>query len=87
MENKITQIQKYCLNIITKILGWLYNCSNIYEKIENYFSKEEMIYELLNELNMINEDRKKKLLEQMLLFLRGTQTTLFGKEEFEVGTY
>lgn len=86
-ENKITQIHKYCLSIITKILGWLYNCNNIYEEVENYYSKEEMIYELLNELNMINEDRKKKLLEQMLFFLRGTQTTFFGKEEFEIGTY
>lgn len=86
-ENKITQIQKYCLNISSKILGWLYNCSNIFDEAQNCFSKEEMIYELLNELSMVNEDRKKKLLEQMLLFLRGTQTSIFGKDEFEIGTY
>lgn len=85
IESKVTQIQKYCLNISSKILGWLYNCGSIYDD-HKYFSKKEMIYELLNELNKINEDRRKKLLEQMILFLNGTQTSLYGKEEFEVGS-
>lgn len=86
-ENKITQIQKYCLNISSKILGWLYNCSTMFEKLDEKFCKQEMCYELIKELNKTNEDIKKKLLEQMLLFLNGTETSLFGKEEFEIGTY
>ena len=85
IESKIAQIQKYCLNISSGILGWLYNCSSIYDD-HKCFSKEEMIYELLNELNQVNEDRKKKVIEQMILFLNGTQTSLDGKEEFQVGS-
>ncbi len=85
--SKITQIQKYCLNISSKILGWLFNCSSMFDELDMIFTKEEMIYELLTELNKTNEDVKKKLLEQMLLFLNGTETSLYGREEFEVGTY
>lgn len=86
-ECKITEIQKFCLNISFKILGWLYNYSETFDSIYKYLRKEEMIYELLKELNKVNEDGKKKLLEQMILFIKGTQTNISGNDEFEVGTY
>ncbi len=84
-QNKVTEIQKYCLSIISKTLGWLYNIHNSYIEYQ-YIEKKEMMYELITELNKTNEDRKKKLLEQMILFIDGTETSIIGNEEFEIGT-
>lgn len=86
-ENKITQIQKYCLSISLGILGWLYNIGKTYNDYTICFEKEEMIYTLKEELNKVNEDRKKKLLEQMILFIDGVEINLNQSEEFMIGTY
>lgn len=84
-ENKVTEIQKYCLSVSLQILGWLYNFNDIFNE-HLHMNKREMIYVLMDELNQTNEDRKKKLLEQMILFINGTETSIIGEEEFEVGT-
>lgn len=85
IENKITEVQKYCLNISLNIMGWLYNLKNCFKQ-HDHINKKEIIYILTNELGKTNEDRKKKLLEQMILFINGTDTDNIGNEEFEVGT-
>ncbi len=83
-DNVITQIQKYCLSISFKVLRWMYNINENID-IPKPFNEEKMIYELNRELYAVNEDSKKQLLEEMMLFLQGTSGEIENQKEFKIG--
>ena len=86
-ENILTAIQKYCLAISTKIIGWIYGMDPIKtEKIN--LSTNEMLYHLNKELYSTNEDNKKKFIKEMIHLISGTNTIgILENNEVAIGRY
>lgn len=86
-ESIITSIQKYCLSVSTKILGWMYDIAPI--KIENInLSVNEMLYHLNKELYATNVDNKKSIIKEMINLISGTNTTsILNNKEVAIGRY
>lgn len=72
LQNIITTIQKYCLNISIKIIGWLYKIDDYHISNTLSLTPEEMLYYLNKELQITNEDNKKILLKELIYFIKGT---------------
>lgn len=86
-ENIITLIQKHCLSVSTKILGWLYGID--YKQTEEInLSTNEMLYYLNKELYSINEDNKKNIIKEMINLISGTNTSnILQNKEVAIGRY
>lgn len=77
-EKEIQNIQKYCLNIISKILGKYWNIY-FYEEIKEKYNKYEMIKILKNEIRKINQDKKLEILKNLLNFINDSNFKLTNK--------
>ena len=85
-ESIITSIQKYCLKISVKVIGWLYNINKLDLIEQNNLEEKELLFELNKELHNVNEDRKKKLLREMIIFISGTsESKNIKNQEFSIG--
>ena len=85
LVNNITMIQEYCLSIAFKIIGWMYYI-NDYHYVRKPFDDDVMVTELTNKLFLENDDRKKKLLNELIYFIKGTNNDNFeNNKEFKIG--
>ena len=86
-ENLITKIQRYCLNVSIKVIGWLYG---IYDEIIDDFDMDDnqMLYALNKELMITNDDRKKIVLKEFINFIAGTSIVdIVKNKEISIGRY
>lgn len=76
-EKEIQEIQKYCLNEISKVLSDLWNFNYKYEN--NRFNKTEMLQILNEELKTTNQDKKIEMLNNMKNFISNTNFKIINK--------
>jgi len=87
-KNLITQIHKYCVYECFCFLGWIFT-SYIPEKPSIRFNKLLFLATLTSKLNIINNDRDKKLMRLLKMFVEKkdfdakTSFTGYGTERFE----
>ena len=85
-DDIITKIHKKCIYIILKIFGWIYSIDAQDFRDEDNLENAEMIYELEQELYKTNRDNKKELLNNLILFINGTNVVeISTNKEFKIG--
>lgn len=85
-DDIITKIHKKCIYIILKIFGWIYLIDKDDFKVDDNLDNDEMIYELEKELYKTNQDNKKELLSNLILFINGTNIVeISSNKEFKIG--
>lgn len=70
-ENQVKNIQKFCLNEISRIIGSFFGIS-FYENIEEIYTESQMIEILKSELRNTNQDKKIEILENLIKFIENT---------------
>lgn len=84
--DKIHLIQRYCLGIISKVIGPIYKF--YYPNMEKPYSDGDMIHILDREISNINESNKIEILKNMKYFIEHTKCLdLNENTKYEYGTY
>ena len=83
VNSTVTEIQKFCLNYINNILWWMFGTAKgaLFKNVNINTKTDYMIYELGRKLHEVNDDYSKKIINDMILFLNGTQIVNFSENE------